>query len=358
MIDIIKTRLHSQGLTGDPAATPEDVVRRLGAVQCQDFGPGKWSIAQRTDGVIQAEVDRAIATGAILRTHVLRPTWHFVLAADIRWMLELTAPRIQAVTASFYRNQNLDAPLLERCTAVLIDALGNGRHLRRQEIAGELEQAGIPTNPPRLGAVMMNAELHGIVCSGVPRGKQQTYALLEERAPRARQLSREEALAELTFRYFAGHGPATVKDLRWWSSLAMTDIQQGLELVGSRMERAVIDGSTYWFVPPAAEAATPSPRVHLVQGYDEYIVGYGESKFLLDMSGLARSLPRARGIYTHSIVLDGQIAGQWKPLPTKRSVHLEVTLFAPLDPGQTHELRSAVQRYEEYLGLPVTLSVA
>jgi hypothetical protein len=106
------------------------------------------------------------------------------------------------------------------------------------------------------------------------------------------------------------------------------------------------------------EAALPSPRVHLVQGYDEYIVGYGESKYLLDVSGAARSLPRARGIYTHSIILDGQVVGQWKPVPTKRTVTVEVTLFVPLDSAQTQELRTAVQRYEDFVGVPATLSMA
>jgi hypothetical protein len=358
MIDVTIARMRSQGLTGERVASPEAVVHRLGAVQCQDFGPGMWSIAQRTDGATQGAIDRLFATGAILRTHILRPTWHFVLPADIRWMLELTAPRVQAVTASFYRNQDLDGTLLERCIAVVAGALDHGHHLTRSEIADVLEQAGIPTSPPRLGAILMNAELTGVVCSGAPRGKQQTYALLAERAPEARQLSREEALAELTFRYFAGHGPATVKDLRWWSSLTMADIKQGLELVGAKLEQAVIDGSTYWFAPPAAEAAPGSPRVHLVQGYDEYIVGYGESKYLLDVSGAARSLPRARGIYTHSIILDGQVAGQWKSVPTKRAVIVEATLFVPLDSAQTQELRTAVQQYEDYVGLPTTLSVA
>ena len=342
MTAITHARMRSQCLTGDPLDTPGEVVRRLGAVQSQDFGPGKWSIAQRTYSVTDAAMDQAFAAGTILRTHVLRPTWHFVLPADIRWMLELTAPRVQALNSSYYRNQDLGGAVLERCNEVLASALRGGQHLIRKEIAGVLEQAGIPITPARLGGILMKAELNGIVCSGTPRGKQQTYALLEDRAPEAKRFSREEALAELTLRYFTGHGPATAKDLRWWSSLTLGDVKEGLAMVASQLEREVIDGTTYWFAASEADPEPAPPTVHLVQGYDEYIVGYRESKHVLDTSGVARSLPRARGIYTHAIILDGQVAGQWKPVPRKNRLTVEVTLFTPFGNAQTQGLHGAV----------------
>lgn len=358
LVDVIAARMRNQGLTGDPLATPGEVVRRLGAVQCQDFGPGKWSIAQRADGVTQVAMDRAYTDGTILRTHILRPTWHFVSPADIRWMLELTAPRVQALKASYYRKQGLDAELLAQCSAVLVRALEGEHHLTRPELAAVLKGAGIPTDALRLGFILMNAELQGIVCSGVPRGKQQTYALLDERAPQARRLDREEALAELTLRYFTGHGPATAKDLRWWSSLTMADIAQGLEMVKSQLEHEELDRVTYWFAPAARGTPPMSPAVHLIQGYDEYIVGYAESKYLLDGSAVARSLPRARGIYTHSILLDGQVAGEWKALDRRNAVTVDATLFLPFGDSQLESLQAAVQRYGDYLGLPASLSLA
>jgi len=357
MTPITQARMRSQHLRGDPVETPEEVVRLLGAVQSQDFGPAKWSIAQRSEGVTDAALDQAFAAGTILRTHVLRPTWHFVLPADIRWMLELTAPRVHALNSAFYRNQDLDGAVLERCNAALARALQGGQHLTRQEIGALLERAGIATNPLRLGAILMNAELNGIVCSGTPHGKQQTYALLEERAPQARRLNREEALAELTLRYFTGHGPATAKDLRWWSSLTMADIERGMAMVASRLEHEVIDGVTYWFAASEPDPDPASPTVHLLQGYDEYIVGYGESKYVLDVSGVARSLPRARGIYTHAIILDGQVAGQWRPVPKKNAVTVEVTLFTPFGDAQTEGLRGAAERYGAFLGLPAALTI-
>ncbi len=358
MDDIVAARLRSQSLTGDLLATPEEVVGRLGAVQCQDFGPGKWSIAQRTDGATQATLDQAFAAGTILRTHILRPTWHFVLPVDIRYMLELTAPRVQALNASYYRKQGLDAALLARCCVVLNEVLEGENYLTRTEIAGVLERAGISTDRLRLGYILINAELQGIVCSGAPRGKQQTYALLEERAPKARRLDRDEALAELTLRYFTGHGPATAKDLRWWSSLTMAEIAQGLAVVASQLEHEEIHGVIYWFASAAREAPSAFPAVHLVQGYDEYIVGYGQTKYLLDASGVARSLPRARGIYTHSILVDGQVAGEWKAVPKRHVVMVEATFFTPYQDVQLQGLQAAVQRYGDYLGLPASLSLA
>jgi hypothetical protein len=357
MTSITQARLRSQCLAGNPLAAPEEVVRRLGAVQSQDFGPGKWSIAQRTTGASEGDLDRAFAEGAILRTHILRPTWHFVLPEDIRWMLELTAPRVQMQSAAYYRNQGLDAAQLERCTALLVRCLEGGRHRTRKEIAIEVEQAGIPTTPLRLGFILMNAELNGVICNGPPRGKQQTYALLEERAPRARRLDREEALAELALRYFTGHGPATVQDLRWWSSLTLADIKRGIEMAGTRLEQEEIDGVSYWFSRTAQGPESAAPSVHLLQGYDEYIVGYGGDKHLIDESGMARSLPRPRGIYTHAVLLDGQLAGTWKAAPKKESVRIEVSLFAPFDEAQTQALEAAVARYGEFLRLTSSLAV-
>ncbi len=357
MTCITQIRMRNQRLTDPLPSTPQEAVQQLGAIQAQDFGPAKWSVAQRSEHVTNATVDEALAAGTILRTHVLRPTWHFVLPADIRWMLELTAPRVRTSNASTYRNQDLNNSVLDRCNSSVAGALRGGLHLTRQEIAGVLERAGIATNSLRLGAILMNAELNGIICSGVPREKQQTYALLEERVTRAKRLSHEEALAELTLRYFTGHGPATAKDLRWWSSLPLADINSGLAMVASCLEHEKIAGVTYWFATRESTREPPSPTVRLVQGYDEYIVGYGESKFLIDLSGVARSLPRPRGIYTHSVILDGQVVGQWKPVARKKALVVEASLFTPFTDAETQALGDEVQRYGEFVGRPAALTV-
>lgn len=352
--DIPHLRLRNLRLEGDPLAAPEDVVGWLCAVQSQDFGPAKWSLAQRAGGLGDADVDRAFADGAILRTHVLRPTWHFVLPADIRWMLELTAPRVHALTAYQYRQLGLDEDAVRRSGALLADALQGGVHLTRKQLAATLERGGVALGGFRLGYLLMHAELRGIVCSGAPSGKQQTYALLEERAPRAEPRTRDQALAELTLRYFTSHGPATVKDFGWWSSLTAADIRSGLELVGPRLRQEVVDGVAYWFAGPAPADRPASPTVHLLQGYDEYVVGYSQSKPLLNLAG--RALVRDRPVFNGVAILDGQVAGHWKRTINRAAVAVEVALYEPFDDAQAKALQAAADRQGEFLGLPATVT--
>jgi hypothetical protein len=349
-------RMHNLRLSGAALEAPEDVVRWLGAVQSQDYGPAKWALAARTGGVSDDAIDRAFAQGTILRTHVLRPTWHFVLPADIRWMLELTAPRVHAFNAYYYRQAELTDVLLDRCNAVLTRALQGGNQLTRKEIKATLASAGIAAEGLRLGYILMNAELSCILCSGALKGKQHSYALLDERAPQAKSLPHDEALATLTLRYFTSHGPATVKDFKWWSSLTVAEIKKGLEMVAAKLEHEVIDGVTYWFAAPAPRTKAASPTVHLLQGYDEYLVGYSESKYVLDVSGVART-PAAEDkvVFNHVVILDGQVAGNWKRTLKKGSVLIEVSLYQLFNAAQTRGLQGAAQRHGEFLGLTATV---
>jgi Winged helix DNA-binding domain len=352
--DIAHWRLRNLRLEGDPLPTPEAAVGWLGAVQSQDFAPAKWSLAQRTPGTGDAAVDRAFADGAILRTHVLRPTWHFVLPADIRWLLALTAPRVHALNASYYRQLGLDDATFRGSDAVLAGALQGGAQRTRRQLAAALEGAGVELGGSRLAYLLMHAELDGIVCSGAPRGKQQTYALLEERAPPAASLAREQALAELTVRYFTSHGPATVKDFGWWSSLTAADIRQGLELAGSRLRREAVDGVDYWVAGSPPPTRPASPTVHLLQGYDEYLVGYSQSKWVLNLA--RRDLVQTRPLFNGAAILDGQLAGHWKRTVGRDTVAFEVALYEPFDDAQTKALQAAADRHGEFLGLAATVA--
>src|SRR5262245_48950376 len=255
-LDIIRQRLHNQLLSHTKFTQPSQVVAWLGAVQSQDYAGAKWAVAQRTKGLIDSDIEQAFAEGEILRTHVMRPTWHFVTPADIRWLLELTAPRVNAVNAYMYWQLELDDALLRRSNAVIAKTLQGGRMCTRAELGVALAEAGIVAEGMRLGYIVHRAELDAVVCSGPRRGKQFTYALLDERAPHARRLQRDEALAELTRRYYNGHGPATTRDFVWWSGLTMADATAGLDMVASDLTHEVIDGQTYYFwaaMPAAAE---------------------------------------------------------------------------------------------------------
>jgi hypothetical protein len=348
-------RLHNLGLSPPRFERPEEVVGWLGAVQSQDYGPAKWSLGGRSLGLTDAAVEQAFADGAILRTHVLRPTWHFVLPDEVGWMLRLTAPRVHALNGYRYRQLGLDGAELERSGRLLAGALRGGNRLTRRQLGEVLQAAGIATGGFRLAYILMNAELEGIACSGGLSGRQHTYALLEERAPQARDLGRDQALAELTLRYFSSHGPATAKDFRWWSSLTTAEVDQGLEMASARLEQDVVDGVRYWFAAPAPPAAAPSPTVHLLQAYDEYLVGYSQSRYLLDASGTARVLTRDRPVFNHVVVLDAQVAGRWKRTLRKDSVVIEAALHQPFDDAQERALQAAADRHGQFLGLAATV---
>lgn len=354
-IDIAYRRLHNQRLEGEPLASPVEVVRWLGAVQAQDYGPARWSLGERAHGAMDADIDRAMAEGAILRTHMLRPTWHFVLPEDIRWMQALTSPRVHAQNACYYRQTGLDDGLRARCNRLLEGALRDGNHLTRRELEGVLAAEGISLKGFGMAYVLMQAELDCIICSGGLKGRQQTYALLDERVPAAPALTRDEALAELVVRYFTSRGPATAKDLRFWSSLLLADIHRGIEVAGARLEREEIEGLAMWSAPGEAPVRpSSSPRVHLLQGLDEYFVGYGESRGFCDQSGV-RPSPVDRAIYNGALILDSQLAGHWKRTVTRRAVTFTVALRVPFDDAQMQALQATADAHGAFLGVPANV---
>src|SRR5438128_282472 len=223
-LDIAHRRLHNQHITRRTLETPQALVEWLGAVQAQDFAAAKWALGLRLQGVTDDDIEQAFTDGAILRTHVMRPTWHLVAPEDIRWLLALTAPRVHAVNAHMYRKYEVDGPSLALCRRVLEQALRDHNYLARRELVSLLEQVGITTGDTiRTSLLMMHAELEGVICNGPMRRKQFTYALIEERAPNTLTLTREEALAELASRFFTSHGPATAQDFAWWSGLTVAD---------------------------------------------------------------------------------------------------------------------------------------
>ena len=245
---IAHRRLLNQRIAQPTFKKPVEVVNWLGAVQAQDFGAAKWAVGLRMAGGNDLEVEQAVNEGTILRTHVLRPTWHFVTPADIRWLLALTGPRVNAANATWYRQLELDEAVFRQTNKLIEKALEGGKQLTRPELATILQQAGIAAQDTvRLSFIVMRAELDGLICNGANQGKQITYALLEERVPPVRPLTREEALAEITRRYFISHGPATIADFGWWSGLTAADARAGLKLVEDEIEHEVIDGQTFWF---------------------------------------------------------------------------------------------------------------
>ena len=347
--EIAHRRMHGLGIWRTPFDNPDEVVRHLAALQAQEFSYAKWSVAQRTKDADDEAVQRLFDEGAILRTHLLRPTWHFVHSADIRWILELTAPRVHALNAYMYRQLDVDPKTLAKSNRLLAKNLEGGTHLTRKEIGAVLKGAGIDATRLRLGYFLMRAELDALICSGVRRGKQQTYALLEERAPDAKRLDPVDALAELTRRYFKTRGPATVRDYSRWSSLTMADCRRGLEMLGTELEHEVDGDRTYWFAPFSPPSKPASKVIDLVQVYDECVMSYSESRDVL-----AGSVPNQESPFMHAVLLDGQLIGHWKRTESRGSIEIETSFLRSLNRAETRALHKAVDRYRRFLGQPAT----
>ena len=336
--------------------TPEDAVRWLGAVQSQDYPGAKWALGQRTRGATDAAVDESFAKGTILRTHVMRPTWHFVLPADIRWMLALTAPRVNATMAYYYRQAEVDGALVAKSNAVFEKVLRGGKQLTRAEIGRALGRAGISATGVRLGFIIGRAELDAIVCSGALRGKQHTWALIEERVPAAKVLTRDEALVELTRRFFTSHGPAQLIDFVWWSGLTMADARKGVELAKSDLAEQAIDGKTYWFSPSMKSAAPdPGARIHLLPNYDEYFIAYKDRSAVADPELFKGPLDVIRYLYGNIVVMNGRVIGGWKRRIEKDRAVVEVRLPFNLDQDGQDALKAASEQYSAYVGKRVEL---
>ena len=356
--DIAHQRLHNQLITQQTFEKAGDVVKWLGAVQAQDYAAAKWALGLRMQNSTDEIIEQAFTNGTILRTHVMRPTWHFVLPADIRWMLTLTAPRVLATIAYYDRTLGLDDTVFTHANTVLAKALQGGKQLTRTELVSVLQQAGIATdNLQRTGHVIMHAELDGIICSGARRGKQFTYALLDERAPQARTLDRDEALAEFARRYFTSRGPATLQDFVWWSGLTVADAKTGLEMVTSQLMHEVIDGQTYWFSTSVSPAKDLSQTVYLLPNFDEYIVGYTDRSAIFDASHTQHLDARGNVLFQHTIVLSGRVVGTWKRTLKKDEVILTPSLFTTLTKDETRALAASTKRYGAFLDMPVNVDV-
>lgn len=349
MRDIARERMRRQRIEGPPLGRAVDVVRWLVASQAQDFAGAKWALGLRTRGDDDDAVERAFDSGAILRTHMMRPTWHFVAREDIRWMLALTAPRVNAVNAPRYRALGLDGATLARSTAALARALEGGRQLTRDELRVVLARARIATDGQRMAHILMHAELDAVVCSGPRRGRQFTYALLDERAPRARVLARNDALAELAGRYFASRGPATVQDFAKWSGLTVAQARQGQEAVGARLRREVAGGATYWSAGPPAKVGSGPPTAHLLSIYDEYISSYRDRSAICDPADGKRLVGMGAAL-GYVLVVGGRIAGTWRRTISGQSVAIELTRFRSLRRGEERAVAGAARRFAGFLG--------
>ena len=353
-VNLAAQRLHNQKLSAPEFRQPVEVVEWFGAVQSQDFEAAKWALALRMRSANNAAIEEAFNQGTIVRTHLLRPTWHFVAPGDIRWLLALTAPRINLRCGPNYRKFELDDAVFKRSRKVLEKALRNGKHLPRSELRRRLNESGVAADDTiRLAHILIRAELDGVVCSGPRVGKQFTYALLEERVSATRGIDRDEALAKLTRCYFRSHGPATLQDFVWWSGLTASDAKRGVEAIERNLEKISVGEKVYWTLRSKKAPLHSLKVAHFLPVFDEFFVAFKDRQVVFDPQDREPSLT-SWDLLGPTIIVDGMAVGTWKKTADKKS--LEVKFVRALKKTERAAVAHAASRYTEFAGLnPIEL---
>ena len=349
--EIAKHRLLNQQILEPKFKSAIEMVAWFGAVQAQEYAQTKWGLGLRLPHLNDNDIEKDFTKGKILRTHLLRPTWHFVTADDIRWLLMLTAPRVNAANAYMYRKLELESTIFNRCNKILIKTLQGGKQLSRDAINEEFKRNKIIAAGHRLSYIMMRAELDGIICSGARRGNQFTYTLLEERVPQARARNQDEALAKLTKRYFTSRGPATVKDFSTWSGLTLTDCKKGIAMVGTYLIQEQVDNEKLYYSSHISLNKKQFQNIYLLPIYDEFIMGYKNRNAILEFRNSIKPKPLFH--FDNTIICEGQIIGTWKRVIKKKSMDLAYDFFKPSNEVQLNAFENTIRRLEEFTGLKV-----
>ncbi len=354
--EIARWRLRSQHLVTPHWPSAPDVVQGLLAVQAENPSQAAWAVACRTVRPGTAELAALLDEGGVVRTHVLRPTWHFVAAADIGWLLGLTAPRIRPIVERQLTEVHGWAGAdLDRATSAVLDTLSERSDASRDQVAARLRDRGVHVEGQPLMLLLALLELDRLVCSGRWLEGVHTYALFADRVGPSTRLGRDDALAELAWRYFTGHGPATERDLAYWATLPVTDVRRGLAEVRDRLGSFEHDGRTFWHAPDeSAPRDVQQPPGHLLQILDETYRGYQESRMVLDSEGV---VPEGRETAIGMALVDAQMVARMKRTVGRRVVFELTPYRGVLPPSELEALDQAAARYGGFLGLEHELVV-
>jgi hypothetical protein len=350
-VEIVKRRMRAQRLVGEPYAGPAEAVAALGAVQSQEYEEARWALAQRCGHPAAEAVESVLDAGEVLRTHVMRPTWHFVRREDVRWLLGLTAERLAAGDRSRLRQLELDGRAIERAGEIVERALGAGEPLARSELRAAMAEAGIEANASQIGHISFHLELAARICSGPRRGRDHTYVRFGPRARGARRLARDEALGELTRRYFTTHGPATVADYAWWAGLTLTDARRGVELSGLDLEELDGPGKGPYLDVRRGVRGAPVRGALMLSSFDELTVAYRDLRTVSPAGEPSRTLP------LRPILVAGRLVGSWKRALGPETVRVEAALTESLDGAGERALAAEAGRFAAHLGREAELEI-
>lgn len=345
---ISNARLFSQRIAKTEFKTAKEIVSWMGAMQAQDYSMAKWAIGLRLHDSDELSIESSFNKGEILRTHVLRPTWHFVSPDDIWWMIRLTAPKMQSSIKSRHRHLELSLAIINKTNSLIEKNLGNGISLTREELAGEFHKSGINTDANRLSHLLFCAELEGIVCSGPLKSKKHTYSLLSDRAPNKKDLSRDESIAVLARRYFTGHCPATIQDFAWWSNLSLTEIRKAINSIRSEFITDTSASGQYLYPYSYSEPHSDKNSVYLLPAYDEFLISYKDRSSSLS-SVNNRKTVSVNGIFNPPVVVNGQVSGLWQRMIQKENVIVTLNLFQPFKESAIKQIEKKAIRFGKFL---------
>ncbi|RED24815.1 winged helix DNA-binding protein [Flavobacterium cutihirudinis] len=346
--EISHHRLLAQKLYKTNPYSPEQIVKHMGAMQAQDYAMAKWAIGSRCDAS-EKEIDEAVNSAKIIRTHILRPTWHFVSSEDIYWMLELSAPQVKRFTASAAKKFGYDAIKLDQTNNAIEKLLAGNNYLTREEIMQELGISKTSKEDFLSAAIMMNAELDGLVCNGKMKGKKITYALLEERVSKPKnKISKEEALAKLALRYFESHGPATLLDFSWWSGFPPTNCKFAINAIELQLNKITIENQEYWFGKTYSDAENFRESVHFLPAFDEILISYKTREASMQPEHQSKAFTN-NGIFKPIILENGKVIGIWKRTIKKGHAKVETEFFSEVESTKKQLLFEGIKSFENYL---------
>ncbi len=346
--EISAGRLRSQKIESNEHLTPSELVKWIGAIQAQDFQMAKWAIGIRSEGLSEREIEESFNKGEILRVHLLRPTWHFVTAEDIRWILRLTADKIKSSLKSRHKELGITATVISKTRAIIENSLSIHHNLTREELASEFNKANIKTDRNRLSHILFRAELDGMICSGPVMKRNPTYALLNERVPENKTLTRDESLAQLARLYFRSRCPATLSDFCWWSNLSLSEARGTWESLNNEFTKEVSGKNEYW-IPDEFPAVIPDKNsVHLLPAFDEFLISYRDRSSSLPVIHTGKPVSE-NGMFFPSIVVNGRIAGLWKRTIKKDTVIIETNMFQPVDTGIRELINEKARLFGRFL---------
>lgn len=345
--ELLHIRLHNQLLAGHRLQTPDQIVSRMGAMQSQSLDLAKWAIGARLDGKAARNIDEGLNSGKIIRTHILRPTWHFISAEDHRWMFDLSRIRLQPVYRSYCKTLGADESLIYRAVSTVEKALQGGRHLTKEEIGEALRAQDIILDTHLLTLTLSYAEMEGSICNGRLQGNKQTFTLIEEWIPRKQPLHKEEAMARLAQTYFTSHAPATINDFSWWSGLSLTECRQAIEMIRSSLVCDEINGRTFWMRSDIKTPPANGNSALLLPPFDEYVVSYKDRSEIIQEHHYAKVMTK-NGLFSPTIMLDGEIIGSWKKSVQKGAPQIQLSFFERKHEKMTELFAPEKKRLEQF----------